>query len=91
MLTLRCLFEGQITKCCKLQGNLLPGSVDGAPHQPRPLIKTVRTPTAKDCLGKIDKYTKTDGQIQGHVNMGPPSEITSSYFVKLKLHPISCI
>ena len=51
VVTLLCVFEGRTTKYFKFSKRSLPGSVTGAPHQPRPLSNTVRTPTAKDCLG----------------------------------------
>ena len=32
---------------------MLPGSANAAPNRTRPLSNTVRTPTAKDCLGNF--------------------------------------
>ena len=44
MSILRCVFEGKITKYCKLQAKMLPGSGDGAKYQPRPLIQHHENP-----------------------------------------------
>ena len=51
MLILHCVFVGKITQHNKLHGKMLPGSVDGASHQARPLSNTVRTPTDKSAWG----------------------------------------
>ena len=47
MLILPSVFEGQITKYCKLQTKIPAGSVNGACNKAWPLSNTVRTPTDK--------------------------------------------
>ena len=45
------VFEGNITVDCYLQQLRATGAADALPNPPRALTNTVRTPTAKSCLG----------------------------------------
>ena len=53
MLILLCVFEGHITVDGYLKQLRATGAADALPNPPRALTNTVRTPTAKSCLGKI--------------------------------------
>ena len=57
MLILHTVFEGQITKYCKLQAKMFAGSLAGSVDCPQctqgPVYNTVRTPTDKSVWGTI--------------------------------------